>query len=132
MLKLVFSKEYKREFTVAEYEIATRLKREYEDETPAAEYLKDAANLFGYAGEVIRARAEISKNCRASAYNAFGDYTENLDVWITGLVHMADYDPDHKEAYLEIGAYLTDIWSIAANNHDDVKRHMYVRAFTEA
>lgn len=130
MLKLVFSKEYKREFTVAEYEIATRLKREYEDETPAAEYLKDAANLFGYAGEVIRARAEISKNIRT--YNAFGDYTETLDIWITGLVYMVDYGPDNRAAYLELGAYLTDIWNIAANNHDEVKQHMYARAFKEA
>ena len=126
------TEESKRYLTMAEEPFVYKIVGDFQEqeEGEPGEYLDMAAQIVArkygeYPKKVIFARAEIAKNERIC--NIHGEGTENLDVWIEGLVQT-------DSSYIELGAYITDIWDISGVNraHDDqLVSHMYVRRFKE-
>lgn len=118
-MKVTLEKEYRKYYTLEDMD-AAKIVMKYEkddDEKPAGwleyavnEYLKDTAE---YCGEIIKAEARTARNCRA--WNAYGDGTNNMDVWISGIARTS-------AGFLEIGAYLSDIWQTGATPY---KEHIY-------
>ena len=124
-MKVSMSHDYKKHFTIEEVENARQIIKECkEDECTAAEYAEMAARTcdFGWIAKVYEAKATIEKNARV--WNAYGDSTGKLDIWIEATVQTSS-------GFLIIGAYLTDIWSITGSDDDDINYHMFVRKFME-
>ena len=76
------------------------------------------ASLFG-CYDVIEARARVARYFRT--WNSFGE-TEDLDVWIE---ITARDKSEFARKYAELGACLTDIWSITGDNHDEIRSRCY-------
>lgn len=127
-MKVTLEKNYKSFYTIEDLEIAKSvIKNMKEDTFSAKEYLKMAVgdylrNEKGYCEEVISAEAITSLNGRA--WNAYsGDIeSQHMDIWISGLAKIG-----YKESYIEIGAYLTDIWSIS--DIESRADHYFIRRF---
>ena len=124
MMKIRMPKDFKKYYTLEELEqmktIRANLKK-WEEETPAEEWLKMAArDIIRGEGdhilEVLKAEAKFAGNCRV--WNAYGEDTGRMDIWIEGVVQCFDQ-------ILEIGAYLTDIWAIDGRN-EAVRDNAYV------
>lgn len=125
-MKVTLPKDYRRTFTLEELDIARRIIRDMKDDefTP-----KDYAEIaidhwFSHhttdgRDEVLTATAEISRN--RIAWNAYGDDTRQTDIWISAVAKTFG-------GYLELGAYLTDIWNIAPDT--DYTDNMYALYFT--
>ena len=62
------------------------------------EALRDTGD---YLAEVLKAEATTAKNCRAN--NCYENDSLNMDVWISATAKTTF-------GYIEVGAYLTDIW----------------------
>ena len=78
------------------------------------EFYKDRFDLG--LERIIEAKAETAKNNRAwNLYGNADDETENMDVWISGLAKT-------YTGYIEIGAYLSDIWQTGATPY---KEHIF-------
>lgn len=130
-MKVTFGKDYKKLLSMEEYEYAKTMIRDFKgDESTAAEYAKYAVNAIGDAynvggcERVLECSAEIAGNCRV--YDNYGSGSGKLDVWISGTAKTWD-------AYIEFGAYLTDIWSLDGDNSADIaKAHMYSKIFKVA
>ena len=122
-MKVNMTAESKRILTVEELPVARSIIRQMkEDETSAAEYIRYAVNALGNGcAKVYEASAEIAKNCRV--WNAYDTGTGTLDIWIEATARTWN-------GFVEIGAYLTDIWNISDN--DRQTEHFYVRTFTES
>lgn len=122
-MKIRMPKHYKK-FTLEEMEQTKRVRdalKEWEDVTTAEEWLRMAAQDIirgegDYILEVLKAEAEFAGNCRI--WNAYGEDTGRMDIWIKGIVQCWNQ-------VLEIGCYLTDIWNIDGKN-DVVRDHAYV------
>lgn len=73
---------------------------------------------------VYDVRVEYAKNGRLP-WDHHGDGTGIMDLWIEarGLVEFSGF-------YI-VGFYLSDIWSLGADNRDEIKSHMYIREFKE-
>ena len=113
-MKVKMDKDYKTYYTIEEAEQAKRvIKAEKDDDETAAgwaeyavkEYLK---NGFGHCERILEATATIKKNARV--WDAYGDNTGCIDVWIEATAKITN-------GYLEIGAYLSDIWQTGANDY---------------
>ena len=123
-MKVTFGKDYKKYLTLSEYEYAKTMIRDFkEDESSAAEYAEYAVNAIGAAHgvggceRVLDCSAEIAGNCRV--HDNYGTGSGTLDIWLHGVAKTWD-------AYIEFGAYLTDIWSLCGDNAADIARaHMY-------
>ena len=123
-MKITFGKDYKKYLTVEEHEYAKTLIHDMkEDESTPAEYAVYAVNAIGAAygigscERVLECSAEIAGNCRV--YDQYGNGSGNLDVWLHGIAKTWD-------AYIEFGAYLTDVWSLDGENSAEIARdHMY-------
>ena len=121
-MKVSITQESKKSITAyqmtAAREIVAQLK---EDEMSAADYAEYAVNAIlnstdTFLSEILTAKAEIMRNARA--WNAYGDDTADVDVWISGIARTWN-------GFVEYGAYLTDIWSLASDNYDELAYHMY-------
>lgn len=131
-MKVKFTKQAKTYITVAEAAEARKIIESLKnDDESATDYLRSAGNLankminnspFGI-DRVLEADAEISRNNRA--WDNYHEGSGKLDVWVQGLV-KADLD-----TYMEIGAYLSDIWNITGNNEmdADIIEHMYIEVY---
>ena len=131
-MKVKFTKQAKTYITVAEAAEARKIIESFKnDDESATDYLRSAGNLankminnspFGI-DRVLEADAEISRNNRA--WDNYHEGSGKLDVWVQGLV-KADLD-----TYMEIGAYLSDIWNITGNNEmdADIIEHMYIEVY---
>lgn len=98
-----------------------------EDGGTAEEYAAMAAMCASGRNtvEILKAEAEISRNGRIDSW--YGEDTGCYDVWITFVAII-----DHGfGGIIEGGAYLTDICSIADNNREEIRKHMYIRRFVE-
>ena len=123
-MKVTFGKEYKKYLTLEEYDYAKQIIHDFkDDESTPAEYAEYAVNAIGGAYDiggcerVIECSAEIAGNSRV--YDNYGAGSGKLDVWIHGIAKT-------WYAYVEFGAYLTDIWSLDGENSADIARaHMY-------
>lgn len=125
-MRVAMDKDYKRYYTINEVDVAKRIikqEKEEDESTPAewAEYaVREALRGTNKSlCEVITATARISKNCRA--WDAYFEGSWNLDIWIEALARTT-------EGYIEIGAYLSDIWQTGANHYVS---NMFVRRFAE-
>lgn len=123
-MKVTLEKEYKSRYTLTDIEAAKaviKYEKENDDETVKGwtEYAVREALRDGndYLVQVIEASAETARNCRA--WNAYGEGTGCMDVWIRGTARTCD-------GFIEIGAYLTDIWTTGAERY---KEHMYIEKF---
>lgn len=83
-----------------------------------------ASGAWATADSVYDVRVEYAKNGRLP-WDHHGDGTGIMDLWIEarGLVEFSGF-------YI-IGFYLSDIWSLGADNRDEVKSRMYIREFKE-
>lgn len=123
-MKVTFKKDYKAVFTVDDVERAKKvIKSEKEEDTETAATWAETAAREAVKGtndfleDVITANAVVAKNCRA--WNAYFDGSYDMDVWIEALLKTAN-------GYIEIGAYLSDIWQTGAV---DYSNHMYIQRY---
>ena len=125
-MKVTLQKDYRKYYTLDDLDRAKMvIAAEKEDEETAigwAEYAVNEAlkNTHDYCRRILEVSARTAKNCRA--YNAYGEGTEDMDVWIEGIAKTAD-------GFLEFGAYLSDIWQHGAVEY---KHHMYFCRYTKA
>ena len=126
-MKVTLRKDYKDTFTITDLENAKKvIKQLREDETSAKEYLAFAVNeaLKGSndcLGRVLEADAETYLNGRI--FNAYFEGSGRMDVWVEGIAQTLD-------GYIEVGAYLTDIWTTGADS--DYSSRMFIRYFAKA
>lgn len=128
-MKVKLEKEFRRHYTLEELDMAKAvINAEKEDESTAEEWAeyavrealkKDNGEYADYLSRVITAKAETAKNYRA--WNEYGE-TGNLDVWIEAMAKTYN-------GFIEVGAYLSDIWKSGAERY---KHHMYIRYYKEA
>ena len=124
-MKVSFEKDYRRLYTLEDVD-AARVVMEYEkeDEETAAGWAEMAAreavrgSRYGFVEGIITAKAETAKNCRI--WDAYGDGSKDMDIWITATVKVF-------RGFLEIGAYLSDIWQTGAERYT---QHMYICRYT--
>jgi len=127
-MKVIITKESRRYITLEEAAIARKIISDCrEDGMSPADYAKIAidavgSNDYNWCVKVYEASAEICKNCRV--WDAYGDDTRDLDVWIEATAKTSN-------GFIEIGAALSDIWSITSDNGAEIANHMYVRQFQE-
>ena len=123
-MKVKFGNEQKKFITVAQLPAVRHIIESMREEN-LKDYAEMAANIargFGGSMEILKAEAEIAGNARV--WNAFGDETENLDIWITVYAYNS-YD-----GFYEIGVYLTDLWAYYSDIRDEILSHMFVMHFT--
>ena len=123
-MRVTLEKEYKSRYTLTDIEAAKaviKYEKEEDEETAKGwtEYAVREALRGGddYLEYVIEASAETARNCRA--WNAYGEGTQDMDVWIRGTART-------RKGFVEVGAYLTDIWTTGAEIY---KHHMYIEKF---
>ena len=73
--------------------------------------------------EILKAEAEIAGNCRV--WNYYTDDSGRLDVW------LVVYGYNQFTGFVEAQMYLSDLWSLSADNRDEIRSHMYVNKFTK-
>ena len=125
-MKITVTKDSKRYITLDEAETVKEIIRDFNtpDEN-LTDYAKIAARIAsGESCEIIKATAEIAKNCRA--WNEYSDHSGELDIWIKFTAFS-----DFKGFYI-VGAYLSDIWqSCGDDNAEELRARFYVREFPE-
>ena len=128
-MKINFPKDYKRFFTLEDLDACKVVKAmQKDDETPVKDWAEYAVNeglwngdgVCGgdYCVKVLEVSAEYARNNRI--YNAYGDGSGNMDIWITAAARTTN-------GFIEIGAYLSDIWQTGATPY---KEHMFVQVYT--
>ena len=122
-MKVNLPKDYKLYFTISDWEKAKEvIECEKGDDNSGMVYeriaiehaLKDSYECLV---RIIESRAEVQPNNRIDG--AYGD-TGSMDVWFN-ITARTD------KGYLEVGAYLTDIWNIGSDT--DVRRHMWIEHY---
>lgn len=129
-MKVIMSAAAKKVVTVDELEAAKSvIESMKEDTSTVEEYAAMALHAAGAAVvvEVFKATAEISKNRRA--WDSYCDNSGMLDVWVDATADTVNHSGKHE--FVKIGAYLTDIWQITAENAAEVAEKMYIRRFAE-
>ena len=123
-MKVRMADDYKKFFTledVARAKMVIKYEKENDEDTAKgwAEYAVNEAakGLHDYCVEIMKAEAKTAKNYRA--WNAYGDGTEDMDVWIEATAKTCD-------GFIEVGAYLSDIWQTGAVEYT---HHMYVKYY---
>lgn len=125
-MKVALPKDYRKTFTLEEMDIARKIIRDMKDDEFKPEQYAEIAidHWFNHhtadgRDTVLTATAEISKN--RMVWNAYGDETRQMDIWVSAVAKTYG-------GYLELGAYLTDIWNIAPDT--DFTGNMYALYYT--
>lgn len=116
-MKVLLPNDYKKYFTVEEYEIAKEIiKTEKED----ASTVKDMAEYavrevlknddLCYLEEILEAKAEVCKNILIVDCDRYFEGSKLMDIYISGVARVSF-------GYLEFGAYLSDIWETGAREY---------------
>ena len=124
-MKVKFGPEQKKYITVAQLPAVRSIIESMREEN-LKDYAEMAANIargFGGSMEILKAEAEIARNARV--WNALGDETENLDIWIS-VYAFNDYD-----GFYAIGVYITDLWAYHYDIRDEILSHMWIRHYIE-
>lgn len=130
-MKVTFERDYKRIFTVEEYEQAKRvIAYEKDDDSTPKGWLEMALTQLcsdrnWTADRVIEAEAKVVKNCRINQWSAYGEDTGMMDVYISGVAHVW---MDNKRGYVELSAHLTDIWQYGNESQFNIS-HIYYTPF---
>ena len=104
-------------------EMVDSLKAE-ELETAIHDYLDIAMSPIKYSNWTFYdVSMEVCKNCRV--YNYYTENSADFDIWVKFKAFNAN------DGFYVVGICLSDIYSISDSNKDEVKRHMYIRAYTE-
>lgn len=134
--KVRLDPESKKFFTVEEYQTAKKLVNEFNakkgslsEDCPANYYAELAVNAL--CGDnaciaVLETTAEVQLNARA--WNVFFDGSARLDVWVRATARVRI---DGDIGYVDVGAYLSDIWNVTGSDTDEIHSHAYIRRFTE-
>ena len=125
-MKVAFTEEMKKYVSVAEAPYARQIIKDLKEDTGLKGYAEMAARLAGGQDsyEILKATAEICKNARV--YDAYGDGTGKLDVWLK----VYAFNP-HK-GFFSIGVCLTDIWAVDGENSEEIKSRMYISHYRAA
>ncbi len=124
-MKVLLPKNYKEIFTVKEYEIARKIIK-YEKDNDGytgkewAEYaVREALKNYKYGllEDIITAKAEVCKNKDVNCWDRYFEGSHDLDVFITILAKVSGISGTSYYAYLEVGAYLSDIWESGAKDY---------------
>jgi len=125
-MKVNLSKSYKEFFTISDLEKAREvIKCMKEDVFSVKEYAEMAVqhvllkeDRYETLVRIIEANAEVRSNGRI--FDAYGYGSGRMDVWL-------DITARTDRGYLEVGAYLTDIWSIGSET--DLREHMWIQHY---
>ena len=95
---------------------------------------KDIPNFLGvvmdcikpYSGnwEYFNIRAEICKNANVP-YNYYTDDSGDFDIWVQFYAFNA------HDGFFTVGVCLSDIFSIAEDNKQEIRNRMYIREYLE-
>ena len=121
-MKVTFDKEYKRVFSIEEYEIGKRIIKSMKEYDDTPKWCAECILPLIDCDEVIHAEAFIAKNCRVYDQYLVDGNSEYMDIWIKGIARSWD-------KYVEFGVYLTDIWSLSDDTRESVKAEMYTRFY---
>lgn len=127
-MKVKMDRNYRKYYTLEQVDQAKAvIAWEKEDEETAAGWARYAVNeaLKGTGvsaadwmdGWILKADATTARNGRA--WNQYGEGTGDMDIWIDAVVRTG-------EGFLEVGAYLSDIWLTGAT---DYRQHMYIKRY---
>ena len=130
-MKIRMTDESKHIVAVSEMPAVRKMIEDFKEEDGLKDYVEMAVHALlesVWNIEVLKAQAEIAKNCRI--WNRFGDEnlsSDQLDVWITGTVRYTCV-PD---GFAEVGAYISDLWDLTGDRQHDsaLIPHMYLRNF---
>ena len=124
-MKVSITEDSKRLITLNDMPAVKAMIAELKEDN-AKDCLNILANTFNTATPKEYS-AEISKNCRI--YNRYSENSADFDIWVT--VTLPETVENGKWVIYKVGCYLTDIWSISADNKEEIKSHMYIRKFVE-
>lgn len=125
-MKVKHNADYRKDFTLEDLDRSKQIiafERDEDDETvkgwaiyAVREALKETTDTVS---RVIEASAETAKNRRA--WNEYFEGSEDMDVWISATART-------ECGFIEIGAYLSDIWQTGAKRY---KHHMFIQYFAQ-
>ena len=72
---------------------------------------------------ILKADAIVARNCRVQ--DLYFEGSEDHDIWIRATARTS-------EGYIEIGAYVSDIWQIGALEPGELRRRAWVQYFRES
>lgn len=72
---------------------------------------------------ILSAKARVALNCRIQ--DLYFEGSEDYDVWIRATARTG-------MGFIEIGAYLSDIWQIGALEPGELRRRAWVQYFKES
>ena len=127
-MKVTLTAEMKKVITLADMPAVNKvIVAMKEDTCTAKDYAEQAARIASGNPnvKVLEVSAEIAKNCRTWEDIDYG--TADFDVWFdfTAII-------DNGFGGIIIGgAYLTDLWQAASDNLHELRKHMFIRKFTE-
>lgn len=129
-MKVRMDRNYRKQYTLEQVDQAKAViqwEKENDETTieqwvamAAREALKDTAGVNAadwMSGWILKADATTARNGRA--WNQYGEGTGDMDVWIDAVVRTG-------EGFLEVGAYLSDIWQTGGT---DYRQHMYIKRY---
>lgn len=128
-MRVKLEKEYKRLYTLEQLDQARAViqsEKENDDftvvqwaEMAVHEALKGTGvNAQDWQeGWILQAEATTARNGRA--WNQYGEGTGDMDVWIDAVARTG-------EGFVEVGAYLSDIWQTGGT---DYRQHMYIKRY---
>lgn len=126
-MKVTLQQDYRKYYTLEDIDRAKAViaYEKENDDMKISEWVEYAVNEalkneVDCLREVIKAEAHTAKNCRA--WQLYGEGTEDMDVWIEAIAQTAN-------GFIEIGAYLSDIWQTGATPY---KHHMYIQYYKRA
>ena len=122
-MKIRITNEAKQWMTLAEAPEAKKIIEQYKeyDKESTMWYAEAAARVASgeNAGwEILKQVFEIAGNSRANGY-----YSGRLDIW------MECYVFNSYEGFYAIGAYVSDLEQLASDNREEIKSHMWIRAY---
>ena len=126
-MKVKITEDTKRIITISEMPAVRKIISELREDNYLKQYASCAARVASGrydTFEILKAEAEIAKNARV--WDAYGEGTGNLDVW----VNIYAYNPYY--GFYDFGVYLTDIWAISDDNKNEIKTHMYIKSYVAA
>ncbi len=123
-MKVKLEKDYRKNYTLDDLDRAKKViayEKENDEDTAKgwAEYaINEALNgLNDYIVEILKADATTAKNGRA--FDLYGEGTDNMDVWVEATA-KTDF------GFIEVGAYLSDIWQTGAVKYTE---HMCIKYY---
>lgn len=122
-MKAKITKESRESLRMSQKEAAQRVvDSARDDEWTTEEWARSAACLVfesvnDCCDKIIEARAMVMPNARIG-YDAFCTGSENLDVWIEATAKG-------YQSFCEFGVYLSDLWAVCHDNHNEILSHMF-------